>query len=34
MHKAFDKEKASELCNILDEMMAEIDRTMYLCKLS
>ena len=34
MHKAFDKEKATELCNILDEMMAEIDRTVYLCKLS
>lgn len=34
MHKAFDKEKATELCNILDEMMAEVDKTMYLCKLS
>jgi hypothetical protein len=34
MHKAFDKEKAPELSNILEEMMAEIDRTMYLCKLS
>jgi mevalonate kinase len=34
MHKAFDKEKATELCNILDEMLGEIDRTMYLCKLS
>ena len=34
MHKAFDKEKARELCNILEEMMAEIDKTVYLCKLS
>lgn len=34
MHKAFDKEKARELCNILEEMMAAIDKTMYLCKLS
>lgn len=34
MHKAFEKEKATELCNILDEMMSEVDKTMYLCKLS
>lgn len=34
MHKMFEKEKAPELANILEEMMAEIDKTMYLCKLS
>lgn len=34
MHKTFEKEKATELCNILDEMMSEVDKTMYLCKLS
>ncbi|QIG60122.1 hypothetical protein [Dishui Lake large algae virus 1] len=34
MHKMFDKEKAPELSNILEEMMSEIDKTAYLCKLS
>ncbi len=34
MHKSFEKEKARELCNILEEMMAEVDKTIYLCKLS
>ena len=34
MHKAFEKDKAPELSNIIEEMMAEIDRTVYLAKLS
>lgn len=34
MHKMFEKEKAPELANIIEEMMSEIDTTMYLCKLS
>ena len=33
MHKVFEKEKAPELVNIIEEMMSEIDTTMYLCKL-
>lgn len=34
IHKALEKEKAPELNNILEEMMSEIDKTVYLCKLS
>lgn len=34
MHKMFEKEKAPELANIIEEMMSEIDTTVYLCKLS
>lgn len=34
MHKTFEKEKVPELSNILEEMLSELDTTMYLCKLS
>jgi hypothetical protein len=34
MHKLFEKEKVPELVNILEEMLSEIDNTIYLCKLS
>lgn len=34
LHKSFEKEKAPELANIIEEMMSEIDTTMYLCRLS
>jgi hypothetical protein len=34
MNKMFEKEKSPELSNIIQEMMAEVDRTVYLCKLS